>query len=317
LVTGAAGFVGQHLTSALAADGVSVAALDLPNPLSLAAKSLPPGVTTVPMNLTAGGLVGLLRDLRPDFIFHLAGHASVPDSIENPRTDFELNALATFEILEAMRASAVSAALINASSAAVYGVGGSILHEDQEPVPTSPYGASKRTTEIYLRTYCTAYRLKGASVRVFSLYGPGLRRHVVYDLLEKFRLSPNAVQLVGDGNQVRDFIYISDCVSALKLIAARGALRGEVYNVAGGSPVTINQLALELARVLGISPTLTFSGAYREGTIDRWVADCERLRAIGFVPQVDLVEGLRRTAEWFAEECNDRSASQRGGLPHA
>jgi UDP-glucose 4-epimerase len=302
LVTGGAGFIGSYLVEELLRRRAQVAVVD----------DLSSGRAE---NLAAvAGRVEIVRldlardDPRPaltgvDAVFHLAGYADIPRSVKEPRLDFEKNALATLNLLEAVREAAPETRVLFASSAAVYGVGSDRpLREDDPPAPVAPYGVSKMAAERYVEVYARLYGLRSASLRLFPVYGPRLRAHVVYDLMRKVRDNPGELAIEGDGTQVRDFVHVSGAVQAFLTVATRAPLGGEVYNVASGEPVTIRELAALICERMGASPRFVYSGLVAAGVSQRWSADLSRLRALGYRPPMALAEGLRQTVEWFGRE---------------
>ena len=202
-----------------------------------------------------------------------------------------------------MREAAPGARVLFASSAAVYGVGSDQpLREDDPPAPAAPYGVSKMAAERYVEVYARLYGLRAASLRLFPVYGPRLRAHVIYDLMRKVRDNPAELVIEGDGTQVRDFVHVSGAVEAFLTVAGGAPLGGEVYNVASGEPVTIRDLAGMISERMGAQPRFVYSGLVAAGVSQRWSADLSRLRALGYRPPLPLAEGLRGTAEWFARE---------------
>jgi UDP-glucose 4-epimerase len=306
VVTGGAGFIGSHLVEELVRRGRRVAVVDdLSSGRAENLAAVLDRVELVPLDLARG-------DARPvmagaETVFHLAGYADIPRSVHEPRLDFEKNAVATLNLLEAVRAAAPGARLLFASSAAVYGVGSARpLREDDPPAPAAPYGVSKLAAERYVEVYARLYGLGSASLRLFPVYGPRLRAHVVYDLMRKVRDDPNELRIEGDGTQVRDFVHVSGAVEAFLTVAERAPLRGEAYNVASGEPVTIAELAALISERMGASPRFVYSGAVASGVSQKWVADLARLRALGYQPPLRLAEGLRSAVEWFRSLPRDR-----------
>lgn len=302
VVTGGTGFIGSHLVEELIRRGARVVVIDdmsSGRPGNIAA--VEDRVDLVRMDLARD-------DPRPalagaDTVFHLAGYADIPRSVKEPRLDFEKNAMATLNVLEAVREAAPGARLLFASSAAVYGVGSDRpLREDDPSAPAAPYGVSKLAAERYVEVYARLYGLRSASLRLFPVYGPRLRAHVVYDLMRKVRDDPKELRIEGDGTQVRDFVHVSGAVEAFLTVAERAPLGGEAYNVASGEPVTIKDLAALICERMGASPAFVYTGLVASGVSQRWAADLTRLRALGYRPPMPLAEGLRQTAEWFGKE---------------
>jgi len=299
VVTGGAGFIGSHLVEELLRRDARVAVID---DLSSGRAD---NLSAVRDRVDLEQLDLAREDPRPvlagaDTVFHLAGYADIPRSVHEPRRDFEKNALATLNLLEAVREAAPGARMLFASSAAVYGVGSERpLREDDPPAPAAPYGVSKMAAERYVEVYARLYGLRTASLRLFPVYGPRLRAHVVYDLMRKVRDDPDELRIEGDGTQVRDFVHVSGAVEAFLTVADRAPLGGETYNVASGEPVTIRDLAAMICERMGANPRFVYSGAVASGVSQKWAADTDRLRALGYQPPLPLAEGLRGTVEWF------------------
>jgi UDP-glucose 4-epimerase len=304
LVTGGAGFIGSHLVEALVARGARVSVVDnLSSGYESNLQRVNEQVDLQLLDLATDDLRPLLADRSFELIFHLAANAYLPASVENPRSDFERNVIGTFELLEAVRSAAPEAVLVHASSAAVYGhaVRTPIKEEDQT-VPVAPYGVSKLAAERYVAVYADVYKLRAANARLFPIYGPRLRKQVVFDLIRKVHESPNELFIYGDGTQVRDFNHVANVVEALMLIADQTSGEGEVYNVAADEPVAIRDLARMICERMGASPRFTYSGDVRPGEVQRWTADGSRLAALGYRPRMGLADGLTGTVAWFREE---------------
>ncbi|OQA05160.1 MAG: UDP-glucose 4-epimerase [Firmicutes bacterium ADurb.Bin373] len=235
-----------------------------------------------------------------DAIFHYAGSANIQESVSNPSYDFHANLLATFSLLDAMRTIRWEGRFIFSSSAAVYGNPARLPVCESDPVfPISPYGVSKLAAERYIAVYCRLYNLQAASLRSASVYGPRLRKQVVYDTFKKIINNPAEILIYGDGSQTRDFVYVKDAVQAALVVAEKGALRGETYNLASGKATSILELTRKIADELDASPVFNFSGDLRAGEPDKWVFDQSRLAEIGFKPKYSLSEGIRETSKWI------------------
>ena len=163
----------------------------------------------------------------------------------------------------------------------------------------APYAVSKLAAEGYLTLYARLFGLRTATVRLFPNYGPRLRAHVVYDLMVKIRDNPREIAIEGDGRQVRDFVYVSDTIDALRIVAGAAQLEGEIYNVGTGQPVTVRRVAELLAERMVASPRFTYTAAMAPGVSKSWIANIARLRRLGYVPRVGIAEGLARTVDWF------------------
>lgn len=300
LVTGGAGFIGSHVADRLANDCSSVTVFD---------------------NLSAGTLDNLNEhtfikgDLRDeaavmkavagmDIIFHFGANASVPVSVDNPRYDFETNALGTFNMLNAALKHDVKK-VVYASTAAVYGEPEHIPVPESHPLlPVSPYGASKLAGERTGFAFKKTYGLDFASVRIFNTYGPRQPRYVMYDFIHKLRKNPLLLEVLGTGEQVRDYCYVSDMVDAFMLVAEKG---DGVYNAAGGNPVSIKELAELMVSIISPDARIKYGGKTWKGDINTLYADITRLKKLGFIPKVGFEEGVKNMIRWFEKRIEGES----------
>ena len=302
LVTGAAGFIGSHLVDALARIGARVRALDdlSDGRLENLAQSFDR------LSFTRGSVCdpAVVEPLVKgcDVVFHLAANASVPRSAERPDLDFQANALGAFRVLDAVRRLG-KPRLVFASSAAVYGepLAGA-MDEDHLLRPKSPYGGSKLAGEFMVLAHAHCYDLDARRVRIFNTYGPRQRRYVMFDLLEKLRRDPTHLEVLGTGAQERDYNYVSDTVAALLILGADPRARGGVFNVAGGSPVSIRELVEVLIETLAIRrPEIRYTGQSWPGDVQRMIGDIGRLRGLGHRHTCDLRSGLRELIAWHRQ----------------
>jgi UDP-glucose 4-epimerase len=301
VVTGGAGFIGSHLVEELVRRGQRVVVIDN-------------GSTGSPGNLDAvsGSIDVHSLDLRADdarealagcaMVFHLAGGTDVSGSIEEPQLDLEKNVVTTLNLLQAVREIAPEAPIVNVSSAAVYGFSPDPpWSEDALPVPVWPYAVSKLAAEHYLGAAPRLYGLRTATLRLFHVFGPRLRRQVVYDLVRKLHERPDELEVHGDGTELLDLSYVTDIVEAMILVASSAKLEGEAYNVASGREVTIDEVVGAICAELGVRPEIRHSGETRPGTPPAFRARTERLRELGYAPQVSLEQGIAKTIAWYRD----------------
>ena len=290
VVTGAAGFIGQALVQHLARLSARVLSVDQ-QPCS--------GSPGVQLDLAHRG--ALLPYVEPGAtIYHLAASADVAASVRDPRHDFTNTFAALFEVLETARERGCK--VIFPSTASVFDTAQPLPLDERARVrPTSPYAAAKLAGEAYCSAYHRSFGTDVRIARLFSVYGVGMRRFAIHDLIQKIRRDRTRVELLGDGNQLRDYLYIDDAVRGLVMVAERGTA-GEDYNVASGEPVRLLDLARTIAVAMGnpdieICPT----GKSFPGDTPRWYADIGKMRALGFIPSVSLDDGLRRTVAWIEQ----------------
>jgi len=303
LVTGAAGFIGSHLVDHLVALGAEVRALD--NMSDGVLDNLAKSLDTIDFrqaSITDRDAVDAAVE-GCDFVFHLAANALVPRSSADPEYDFRANAVGTFEVLDAFR-QAGSGRLIFTSSAAVYGEPQTDkMGEDHPLVPKSPYAATKITGEYLLDGFSRCYDLDHRRVRIFNTFGPRQRKYVMFDLLEKLRRDQKHLEVIGTGEQVRDYNYVADTVLAILLVGVHPEARGKVYNIAGGRPITIRALVDLIIRSVRIdTPEVTYTMQSWPGDVVRMVADCSHLDGLGYERTVSLEDGLANLIDWHREE---------------
>lgn len=298
LITGVAGFLGRYVARHFVKEGWRVVGLDDVPPENVQLSS----VAFHRMQLPSAALAELLRAAPPDVCVHCAGRASVGLSMNDPASDFRGNAALTFELLDALRLHAPQCRFLLLSSAAVYGNPATLPVAENHPVaPLSPYGYHKRQAELLCEEFSRIYGLPAASARIFSAYGPGLRRQVVWDVCEKV-LTTGRLTLHGTGGESRDFIHAADIARALFLVAEKATCEGEVYNLASGRGVTIGELAAIVLAALGSRVEPVFNGTATPGDPLHWRADTAKLGALGFAPAISLEQGVRAVAAWCAAE---------------
>lgn len=300
LITGGGGFLGSHLAEELAAERAEITVLD--NFAAGAVGNLAhirDRIQLVQGDVLSINWTEFMLAQEFDFFFHLVGNAYVPASVEDPAMDFSLNLGLAFKILESLRKMAWTGKFIFPSSAAVYGNPERLpIREGDGTIPISPYGVSKLAVERYLSVYHSIYGLNTASLRLFSVYGPRQRKLVVYDLITKIMKNPREVLVYGNGEQMRDFLFVKDAVRAMMSVAWHGSFTGEVYNIASGVEFKILDLIRHISQVLGAKPQIVFSGSVRAGEPEKWSVDTSRLTSLGFAPSFSLQEGLEETIAW-------------------
>lgn len=301
LVTGGAGFIGSHLVEQLVTDGNEVTVIDdlsTGNPNNLES-------VRSDIELNVADLLDLLQSSQLtlegyDIVYHLAANPYIPPSVERPEMDFRANLLTTFCLMEELRRCSAPPRLVNVSSGAVYGNPIKLPISESDPtVPISPYGVSKLAAERYVSVFCQLYGISSSSVRLFSVYGPRQKKQVVFDFMEKLKNNPQELEIVGDGSQSRDFVYVEDVVDALILLSNKASGEGEVYNVASGKSHSIAELARLVCKVCGLDPHITYIGALRPGDAEKWEVNINMISSIGFKSKTSLYDGLSAIRYWY------------------
>jgi UDP-glucose 4-epimerase len=299
LITGVSGFLGRYVARHFYRQNCIVIGTDNAPP-----ENAPTGNLTSyhRMRLPDPQFGELLKTIQPDVLIHCAGRAAVALSVENPHSDFYSNTVVTFEILDAVRKNAPACRTIFMSSAAIYGNPTSLpILEHDQPAPVSPYGFHKLQSEQLCAEFSSIYNLRTASVRIFSAYGPGLRRQVIWDICQKAILQ-NSLILQGTGEESRDFIHALDIANAIDCITRNAEMNGEFYNLATGAEVKIRSLVNLVLDSLEIEKQPEFNGVVPAGVPLNWRADISRLRSLGFEPNVSFERGIKTFAYWCRAE---------------
>jgi nucleoside-diphosphate-sugar epimerase len=307
LVTGAAGFIGSTLAEQLLADGADVVGLDsftdyYPRALkerNLAAAKRHPRFRFIESRIQDADLRTVMADRT--HVFHLAAQAGVRKSWGR---DFGVytsnNVEATQILLEACIGLALER-VVYSSSSSVYGDNVPLpMREDALPQPVSPYGVTKLAAEQLCYLYFVNEGVPTVSLRYFTVYGPRQRPDMGFHKFLRATLLDQPITVYGDGEQTRDFTFVHDAVAANVAAAIRG-IPGRVYNIGGGSRVSINEVLDMIARVSGRRPKTIVDPA-QKGDMRHTYADTSLARAdLGFVPRVGLEEGLAAEHAWLAD----------------
>ncbi len=314
VVTGAAGFIGSHLTERLLAAGHEVVGIDsfedyYPRPFkeaNLARARAAARFSLIEddlLHLAAGdaGRSRLDEVLNgADCVFHLAAQAGVRASWgQSFRIYSDNNVLGTQMVLEACRREGVPK-VVYASSSSVYGDTDQLpMHEDANCRPVSPYGVTKLAGEQLCRLYWKNHGVPAVSLRFFTVYGPRQRPDMAFHLFLKALHEGRPLEMYGTGNQTRDFTFVDDIVDGIVL--AMGGADGAVYNLGGGSRVTLLEAIRTLESVSGLSAEV-HGEEVQAGDVKHTWADLTRAREeLGYAPRVPLEEGLRLEAEWYRD----------------
>ena len=300
LVLGAGGFIGSHLCHALVAAGARVHGFGhRPN--------FPDGLP--PIRFTAGeftdrAALALAVD-GADIVFHLLGGTTPEASNKDPIADLQVNTLASVQLLELCRAASVRKIVFVSSGGTVYGVPRRVpILEDAPTEPISAYGINKLVVEKYLHLYRHLHGLQSISLRAANPFGPyqsPFRRQGVVAALIETQLAGKPVEIWGDGNVVRDFLYVGDLAEAM-VAAAVCEGSHQVVNVGSGRGRSILEVAADVATSLGQPPPRIVYRPGRRGDVPANVLDISRAReALGWQPRTEWMDGLRLTAAWIAD----------------
>jgi UDP-glucose 4-epimerase len=295
VITGGNGFLGSYIAQEFFHHGCDVFSIDVRKGNNLFG-------TNLIMDLSSPEFGNFLENKQPDLLIHAAGTASVFNSIQDPLTDFKRNVMITAEVLDMVKNQTPSCKVIFLSSAAVYGNPSTLpILETDALNPISPYGYDKLFCEKLIEEYTKIFELRASIVRIFSAYGPGLHKQIVWDVCRKIVSAPE-VSLSGNGTETRDFIHSTDVAKALFLVANKSPFNGDVYNLASGTQTSIMSLADGLLRIFSSPKQLVFSGENRPGDPLFWQANIQKISNLGFSPTMDVMSGLEEYANWFLNE---------------
>lgn len=298
LVTGGAGFIGSHLVEELVRRGETVRVAD--NFYSGRRENIPAGVELVEGDL-ADPVIASIAVKNMDYVLHEAAIPSVGKSVLDPMTSHRANVDGTLNVLLAARDNKVRR-VIFAGSSSEYGDSPTLPKHEAMPVnPKSPYALQKVTGEEYCRLFTALYGLETVSIRYFNVFGPRQQANSPYSgvisLFIKALATGQSPMILGDGQQTRDFTYVSNVVDGVLRACTAPKASGEAINVATGGRVSLLELLETLNRIMGTSIAPTF-GPAREGDVRDSQASIDKARRLlGFTPTVLLEEGLRRTID--------------------
>ena len=305
LVTGCAGFIGSHLTERLLRDGFDVIGIDCFTDYysrTYKDKNIKKALENERFNLIEQDIASI--DVFPavDYVFHQAAQAGVRKSWGG---DFEVytrdNILATQRLLEYYKDCKIKK-FVYASSSSVYGDCELPMKETRMLKPVSPYGVTKLAAENLCYLYYTNYGVPTASLRYFTVYGPRQRPDMAIHIFIRAILDGAEITVYGDGEQTRDFTFVDDVVEA-NMLAAMSGSQGEVFNVGGGTRISVNKLIKVMENVTGGRAVVRYIEKQR-GDVKDTLADADKIGKLGWKPRVGIEEGVRRFARWYEELVN-------------
>lgn len=310
-VTGGAGFIGSNLVDRLLADGCEVVVWDN---FSTGQEWFLEKARTSPAfrlvrgdNLDARALTEAMAGC--DTVFHLAANADVRFGLEHPEKDLQQNTIATFHVLEAMRANGVKR-IAFASTGSVYGEAETIPTPENAPFPvqTSLYGASKVAGEGMIAAYCEGFGIEGYIFRFVSILGERYTHGHVFDFYKQLLDHPERLDVLGDGSQRKSYLYVGDCVEAILHVMRAGTARGakhglQIYNLGTDEYCRVTDSIGWICAHLQLEPELRFAGGERGWVGDNpfIFLDTAKIRATGWRPRLTIQQGVVKTIDWLKE----------------
>jgi UDP-glucose 4-epimerase len=296
LIIGSEGFIGSNCVKYFTQIGYNVWGVDLFNQSTQAYKYNK-------ISRLSDDLVEIIKSNQFDVLINASGSANVNYSMTHPFIDFESNCLDVIILLEGIRKYQNNCKYIHISSAAVYGNPIELpINEFAATNPLSPYGWHKLISENLCNEYSSVYGIQTVIVRPFSVYGPGLRKQLFWDLFQKIKSSNGIVELWGTGNESRDFIYIDDFVIAIHILIKNAKMNGDVFNLASGQETSIANAINLFINSYDSNVQFKFNGHVREGDPLNWKADISKLTTLGFNPSFNIKSGITKLANWLKIE---------------
>jgi len=311
LVTGAAGFIGSHLSERLLLEGYDVHGLDnfedYYNPVI---KEQNAGLLTGNPRFTlyrtdirdAEALNQIFEKNKIELVVHLAAKAGVRPSIIEPALYMDVNCTGLTNVLEASAKHGVRR-FIFASSSSVYGNQTKTPFSETDDIgfPISPYAASKRSGELICHAYHHLYGMEIACLRLFTVYGPRQRPDLAIHKFTQLALQNKPIELFGTGNTIRDYTFISDIIDGIYSISFYPELAYEIFNLGNGNPIRLSDMIDALQKELNI-PVVIHKIDKQAGDVDQTHADISKANAyFGFQPKVKLEEGVRSFLNWYRD----------------
>jgi len=308
-VTGAAGFIGSNLVDRLLADGKRVVGWDN---FSTGQKKFLEGALKNPAfrlvegdNLDLPALTKAMAGC--ETVFHLAANADVRFGLEHPSRDLQQNTIATFNVLEAMRANGIKCIAFS-STGSVYGEAEKIPTPEDAPFPvqTSLYAASKVAGECLIQSYCEGFGFEGYIFRFVSILGERYTHGHVFDFYRQLLDHPERLQVLGDGTQRKSYLHINDCVNAMlhvvqRQTALKARHRVEIYNLGTNEYVQVSDSIGFICSALALKPRLEYSGGNKGWIGDNpfIFLDTKKIRATGWKTELTIEQGIVRTLQWL------------------
>ncbi len=300
LVTGGAGFIGSHVVDRLIERGEDVRIFDN---LSSGNKEF--------INENAEFIYGDLTDFEEtkkalksvEEVWHIAANPDVRISSQNPDEIYRNNILATYNLLEAMREEGINR-IIFTSTSTVYGEA-TILPtpEDYPTIPISVYGASKVACEALISSYCHTFDMKSWIFRFANVIGKRSRHGVIYDFMMKLKKNRDELEILGDGEQNKSYIYIDDCIDAM-FSALKADEEVNIFNIGNVDQIKVRRIAEIVCEELGVSPEFKFTGGRRgwKGDVPVMLLSIEKLRKMGWMPKYSSENAVRKTVRDLLDE---------------
>jgi len=304
IVTGCAGFVGSNLVDRLLLEGYQVTGIDnfsTGQRRFLTNASLNPNFHFIQVDLL--DLAGVIRAFEGgETVFHLAANADVRFGTDHPRLDLEQNTIATYNVLEAMRANSIKRIAFS-STGSVYGEGLAVpTPEDSHfPIQTSLYGASKAAGEGLISAYCEGFGFRAYIFRFVSILGDRYTHGHVFDFYRKLMIDSSRLLVLGNGKQRKSYLHVQDCIDAILIAMEKAQDKVNIFNLGVDSYCQVNDSIGWICDELGVRPKLTYSGGDRGWIGDNpfIFLDTKRIQALGWRAKFDIKIAVIKTVQYL------------------
>lgn len=307
ILTGCAGFIGSSMLDRLLKDGHNVTGVD--NFSTGQRRFLDSAFKNAKFQFCNIDLLNLdaLKKIffGTEAVFHFAANADVRFGTDHPRKDLEQNTIATYNVLEAMRANGISK-IVFSSTGSVYGEASVIPTPENGPFPiqTSLYGASKTACEGLISAYCEGFGFQSWIFRFVSILGERYTHGHIFDFYQKLKVNPTVLQVLGNGKQKKSYLYVQDCIDAI-LITLEKAKQEKVniYNLGADEYCEVNNSIGWICDELKLWPLLKYSGGDRGWIGDNpfIFLDTQKIQSLGWKPKLSIEEGVRNTVRYLKE----------------
>lgn len=306
LVTGCAGFIGSNLVDRLLANGHRVVGVD--NFSTGQRRFLSKALSHSNFKLIEMDVLDLdslkAAFVGGDAVFHLSANADVRFGTSHPRRDLEQNTIATYNVLEAMRANGIKKIAFS-STGSVYGESPVIPTPEDGPFPvqTSLYGASKAAGEGLISAYCEGFDFQACIFRFVSILGERYTHGHVFDFYQKLKANPKRLPVLGNGKQRKSYLYVQDCIDAILLAMDKASDKVNIYNLGVDGYCEVSDSIGWICSELGLRPTLEYTGGDRGWIGDNpfIFLDTKRIRALGWKPKFGIQEGVIKTVQYLRD----------------
>ncbi len=304
IVTGAAGFIGSTLVDRLLEYGYKVIGID--NFSTGQHRFLEGALKNANFSLVEIDLLDLdaLKEafFGGEFVFHLAANADVRFGVDHPRKDLEQNTIATYNVLEAMRANKIKMIAFS-STGSVYGEAAVIPTPEDGPFPiqTSLYGASKAACEGLISAYCEGFGFQSWIFRFVSILGERYTHGHIFDFYQKLTRDPNKLEVLGNGRQRKSYLYVQDCIDAMLVATQNTQAKVNIFNLGVDGYCEVNNSIRWISKELGVTPILEYTGGERGWIGDNpfIFLDTKKINSLGWRPKISIEEGVIKTVKFL------------------